>query len=219
MSNHSHVLSARWIIPVTSQPINGGWVRIQGGRVVEMGSTPAPYPAQSLGDVAIFPGLVNAHTHLEFSDCERPIGESGISLPKWIGKVVSTRQSSDVTSRMHAVGRGIDELVQTGTCLAGEITTPPCDYPGNDSGLDLVPFVEVLGLSAERGRERLELAAGNLERYPRGGVSPHSPYSTSRETLGACLDLATKYQRPIAMHVAESPARTGVAADRYWPIC
>ena len=206
MNNHSQVLSARWIIPVTGNPINGGWVRIQDGRVVEMGSKPAPCHAQPLGDVAIFPGLVNAHTHLEFSDCQRPIGESGISLPEWIGKVISTRQSSDETSREQAIGIGIGELVKTGTCLAGEITTPPCEYPGNESGLDLVPFAEVLGLSAERGSQRLELARSNLRRYPQGGVSPHSPYSTSRETLGACFELARKHHRPIAMHVAESPA-------------
>lgn len=206
MNNHSQVLSARWIIPVTGNPINGGWVRIQGGRVVEMGSKPAPCHAQPLGDVAIFPGLVNAHTHLEFSDCQRPIGESGISLPEWIGKVISTRQSSDETSREQAIGIGIGELVKTGTCLAGEITTPPCEYPGNESGLDLVPFAEVLGLSAERGSQRLELARSNIRRYPQGGVSPHAPYSTSRETLGACFELARKHHRPIAMHVAESPA-------------
>ena len=206
MNNHSQVLSARWIIPVTGNPINGGWVRIQDGRVVEMGSKPAPCHAQSLGDVAIFPGLVNAHTHLEFSDCQRPIGESGISLPEWIGKVISTRQSSDETSREQAIGIGIGELVKTGTCLAGEITTPPCEYPVNESGLDLVPFAEVLGLNAERGSQRLELARSNLRRYPQGGVSPHSPYSTSRETLGACFELARKHHRPIAMHVAESPA-------------
>ena len=206
MNNHSQVLSARWIIPVTGNPINGGWVRIQGGRVVEMGSKPAPCHAQPLGDVAIFPGLVNAHTHLEFSDCQRPIGESGISLPEWIGKVISTRQSSDETSREQAIGIGIGELVKTGTCLAGEITTPPCEYPVNESGLDLVPFAEVLGLSAERGSQRLELARSNLRRYPQGGISPHSPYSTSRETLGACFELARKHHRPIAMHVAESPA-------------
>ena len=206
MNNHSQVLSARWIIPVTGNPINGGWVRIQDGRVVEMGSKPAPCHAQPLGDVAIFPGLVNAHTHLEFSDCQRPIGESGISLPEWIGKVISTRQSSDETSREQAIGIGIGELVKTGTCLAGEITTPPCEYPVNESGLDLVPFAEVLGLNAERGSQRLELARSNLRRYPQGGVSPHSPYSTSRETLGACFELARKHHRPIAMHVAESPA-------------
>lgn len=206
MSNHGHVLSARWIIPIISDPINGGWLRIQGGRVVEMGSMPAPYPVESLGDVAIFPGLVNAHTHLEFSDCERPIGELGISLPKWIGKVVTTRQASDITQRAQAVGGGMDELVQTGTCLAGEITTPPCDYPLNDRGLGLIPFGEVLGLSEERGRQRLKLAERHLEHHPRGGISPHAPYSTSRDTLGACFDLARKHHRPIAMHVAESPA-------------
>ena len=34
MKKCSHVLSARWIVPVISEPIHGGWVQIEAGRVV-----------------------------------------------------------------------------------------------------------------------------------------------------------------------------------------
>lgn len=74
MKRHSHVLSARWIAPVTSEPIHGGWVQIEAGRVFAFNAGPAPAPSQDLGNVAILPGLVNAHTNLDFSDCEETVG-------------------------------------------------------------------------------------------------------------------------------------------------
>ena len=201
----SQMLAARWIVPVTSEPIHGGWVEIDDGQVVAFGSGKAPRPAKDLGDIAILPGLVNAHTHLEFSDCSDMIGFPGISLPEWIGQVVSTRRATDEISRSEAIERGMTECARTGTCLVGEITTPPCNYPSQLNDVDLISFAEVLGLSSERGRERLDVAKAHLGLDGCSGVSPHAPYSTSRETLEACLQVANAKQRSLAMHVAESP--------------
>lgn len=201
----SQMLAARWIVPVTSEPIHGGWVEIDDGQVVAFGSGKAPRPAKDLGDIAILPGLVNAHTHLEFSDCSDMIGFPGISLPEWIGQVVSTRRATDEISRSEAIARGMRECARTGTCLVGEITTPPCNYPSQLNDVDLISFAEVLGLSSERGRERFDVAKAHLGLDACSGVSPHAPYSTSRETLEACLQVANAKHRSLAMHVAESP--------------
>ncbi len=210
VKRQSQMLSARWIVPVTSAPLHGGWVELDEGQVVAFGSGPAPRPAKDLGDVAVLPGLVNAHTHLEFSDCADRVGFPGISLPEWIGQVVSTRRAADETSRSDAIVRGMRECARTGTCLVGEITTPPCNYPSLTKGVeingaDLISFAEVLGLNSERGRERLDVANAHLELNACSGVSPHAPYSTSRETLEACLQVANAKHRSLAMHVAESP--------------
>lgn len=205
MKLESQILSARWIVPVTSEPIHGGWVEIDEGQVVAFGSGPPPRAAKDLGDIAVLPGLVNAHTHLEFSDCSEMIGFPGISLPEWIGQVVSTRRAINESTRSDAIERGARECARTGTCLIGEISTMPCNYPSQLNGVDLISFAEVLGLSLERGRERLEVAEAHLGLNACNGVSPHAPYSTSKETLEACLQLANAKHRSLAMHVAESP--------------
>lgn len=205
MKHQSQMLSARWIVPVTSEPIHGGWLEIDGGQVVDFGSGAAPRSAKDLGDVAVLPGLVNAHTHLEFSDCPEMVGFPGISLPEWIGEVVRTRRATDEASRNVAIECGMRECARTGTYLVGEITTPPCLYQSATDGVDVISFAEVLGLSSERGRERLDVAKAHLEVNARSGVSPHAPYSTSLETLNACLELVNATDRPLAMHVAESP--------------
>jgi cytosine/adenosine deaminase-related metal-dependent hydrolase len=47
---------------------------------------------EDLGQVALLPGFVNAHTHLEFSHLDRPLGQPGIALADWIRLVMATRR-------------------------------------------------------------------------------------------------------------------------------
>ncbi|HBB73702.1 MAG TPA: chlorohydrolase, partial [Planctomycetaceae bacterium] len=49
-------------------------------------------PCIDLGDAVALPGLVNAHTHLEFSDLRRPLDTTG-GLPEWIRRIVALRRS------------------------------------------------------------------------------------------------------------------------------
>jgi cytosine/adenosine deaminase-related metal-dependent hydrolase len=205
-TQRQRVLASRWIIPASGAPINGGWLRIQGGRIVELGRGEAPRDADDLGDVALLPGLINAHTHLEFSDCAAPIGQTGVGLWDWVGQVVAARSRTTPQAKQAAIGAGWRELREAGTSLACEISTPPSDYP-RDAGLpELMTFAEVLGLSAERSGERLEAAARHCTSQPHGGVSPHAPYSTSLDAIASCIALCRRHGRALAMHVAESPA-------------
>jgi cytosine/adenosine deaminase-related metal-dependent hydrolase len=199
------VLTARWILPVCRPPINGGWIRIRNGVIVEMGAGAVDSAAEDLGDVALLPGLVNAHTHLEFSDRKRPVGTPGIALSQWIGQVITARGESGPIDRNSAIALGIRESAAAGVRLIGEITTPPARYPADRESPELVTFAEVLGLSPERGDERLRAAVAWNQAHQEGAWSPHAPYSTSRECIEACVAQAVGSNRPIAIHLAESP--------------
>ena len=113
------MISARWILPVAEDPIEGGWIRLQDKRIVEIGASTPPSESTDLGDVAILPGLVNAHTHLEFSDLDSPIGQQNTPLSAWIGEVVKTRQSATGTNQQDAIDRGLREVASCGTRLVG----------------------------------------------------------------------------------------------------
>src|SRR5690242_2064926 len=71
-SNMSLTLSiARVVFPVTAPPIRNGAVAAEDGRILAVGTATdlqERYPGArmvDLGERALLPGLVNAHTHLE----------------------------------------------------------------------------------------------------------------------------------------------------------
>lgn len=204
----SKVFTARWVLPITSPPIHRGWVRIArdriiDDRIVEVGSRDCPADADDLGDVALLPGLVNAHTHLEFSNFSEPVGRPGIPLSQWIGMVIESRGQTSDEQKSDAIALGCSELDRTGTALVGEIATPPCRYP--TTAPKLVSFAEVLGLDPQRGAERLAAASQWLTHNAAAAISPHAPYSTPPDLIRKCVEMANSTQRPVAMHVAESP--------------
>ncbi|EMI21236.1 amidohydrolase [Rhodopirellula maiorica SM1] len=181
-------------------------------QIVEVGQGPPPADAEDLGDVALLPSLVNAHTHLEFSDCETPIGEPGVALYQWVGQVIAARQSATIDAKAAAINKGLTESLDAGVSLIGEIATLPSEYPSHPrfsrhgQSPELVTFAETIGLSPQRGNERFELTEHHVHTQPSAGISPHAPYSTSRPLIQRCVQLACQSRRPLAMHVAESPA-------------
>jgi cytosine/adenosine deaminase-related metal-dependent hydrolase len=172
---------------------------------LEIGSGAIPEGASDLGDAALLPGLVNAHTHLEFSDLVEPIGVPGMPLHQWIGQIVGARLGTSAESKQAAIQNGIQQLVDSGTRLVGEIATPPCQYRQAYDQIDLVAFAEVLGLDPIRADERFDAAMDHNESYEFAAFSPHAPYSTTLGTVDRCIEQARRLDRPIAMHVAESP--------------
>jgi len=60
------ILHARWVLPIDRAPIEDGWIEIDPAahRITRVGAGTPPGDAQDLGEVALLPGLVNAHTHL-----------------------------------------------------------------------------------------------------------------------------------------------------------
>ena len=123
-------------------------IALGGGRLLDVQSSRPP-KGVDLGEVAIVPGLVNAHTHLEFSLLPQPIPTAG-RFTDWIRSVVMyRREHPDIAAE--AIRAGIAESLRCGTTLIGDIATTGWsmkDYlDGDFSG---VVFQELLGLTDER---------------------------------------------------------------------
>jgi cytosine/adenosine deaminase-related metal-dependent hydrolase len=207
MSNYA--LKASWIVPVERPPIEGGVITIAGEKIAAVGENTSGRPAIDLGDAIILPGLVNAHTHLEFSDLEAPLGNPGISLPDWIRLVVAHRRGQ---KSQGAVALGLQECARHGTTTVGEIATPGWSQAKIESvPLDTTVFLELMGLTRQRMAQSLELARAHSSRRPppnarwRKAFSPHAPYSTHVDLIRQTLDLiGATTVAPVAMHLAES---------------
>ena len=205
-------LRARWIVPVASPPLADGWLTIEQGRIVSLGTAP-PLGARrvDLGNVMILPGLINAHAHLEFSLLEKPLGEAGQPLPDWIRQVIAYRRSLG-EGRVEAVAAGLAESHRHGTTLIGEIATGDWQVAWYQADLRLVLFHELIGFSSaavagrvEEAQARLAESAQQLPTDRLLGFSPHAPYTVHPELLRQLVALADRQRCPLAMHLAESP--------------
>lgn len=199
---------ARWVFPMTGPPIPGGVVAVADGRIVDVG----PHrhaPAIDLGDVALLPGLVNVHTHLEFSLLPHPLGSAGTMLHDWIPRVIDYRRSVESTSE--ALSYGLAESWQCGVRWLGEIATPGWQPgPFGQSPLGGVVFAELLGPREQDIEPQLARAVQHLQRHGalggrwQTGLAPHAPYTVHPQLFGKAVDLAQAAGTPFAFHLAES---------------
>jgi aminodeoxyfutalosine deaminase len=158
-------IRAAWLVTGRGEPIRGGSVVTRAGRVVgvEKNST-GPVDIEFEQHV-LMPGLINAHTHLEFSGLEQPLSASG-GFSEWVGRVIAYRQSLLNTDSMGSVQpsevrvtsvlRGAGEVMETGSVAVVDIATEP--YPldrlrswrGEFGALEYWGVGEVLGWRTER---------------------------------------------------------------------
>lgn len=204
-------LQARHVLPVAGPPLAGGWVRIERGRIVAVGQGRPAGPAVDLGDAIILPGLVNAHTHLEFSNLAAPLSADG-GLPAWIGRIVALRRAQPTgpagEARLAAaVAAGLAESAAAGVTSIGEIATSTPPVP-TAAGPRLRFYRESLGLTAAAMAAAEAAVVRDLDHLERrsawGGVSPHAPYSVGTALGRWAVCAAVRRRLPVATHLAES---------------
>ncbi len=174
--------------------------------------------------MAILPGLVNAHTHLEFSRLSRPLGEPGMGFADWIRLVIDLFRQGPGTSP-ESVRRGLQQSVRLGTTTLGEIARPgwPVDRFAN-AAVDATVFLELIAPTPDRVAGLLDLAPRHVRSsdpagHWRPGLSPHAPYSVVAELLTAAASLSATARTPLAFHLAESREELDLICRRSGPFC
>jgi aminodeoxyfutalosine deaminase len=207
--------ACRWLLPIDRPPLERAWIETTGGVIRRFGQGPPPTPAVDLGDVAILPGLVNAHTHLELSWMAGHVPPAD-SMMAWIRAVMRLRreQPEDSETGQRATETAIASMLATGTVLVGDISNS-LSSPSllAASGLGGVVFHELLGFNVSdptaivrNAMTRLADLAEITGAAPvpvRLALAAHAPYSVSPELFRAIADEAT--ERPLTVHLGESP--------------
>ena len=206
---------ARWLVPICEPPIRDGWVAVHRGRVVAFGR-PAPGDTQGehdLGDVAILPGVVNAHTHLELSYLRDQVAPAA-DFVAWIRAVVAARRQRPdpkSTEIMGSVDAAIAESVACGTAIVGDISNTLVTFdPLARSSLAGVVFYELIRFASE-GAERVvadamrQLDALVPTDVVRVGLAAHAPYSVAPLLFRAIRAAARRNPlAPCSVHLSES---------------
>jgi aminodeoxyfutalosine deaminase len=227
---------AAWVLPITSPPLRDGWVTVRDGRIIDIGSGKVPSSAGvetiDLGRVAMLPGLVNAHTHLELSFLWGKVPPAD-SLVDWVSRMMAERTAlapaADDTS---AIDNAILDMEEAGTAAVGDIANTFASVaPIAKSRLHGVVFRELIGFNvadpaARVAAVRAEIAAlpsadtlsapatGSRTPTPMGTatltppvrvtLAPHAPYSVSPGLFRAIASDPETARGVSSVHLGES---------------
>jgi aminodeoxyfutalosine deaminase len=212
------LLCAAWVAPMVGPVIADGAILIGDGRILDVGSRGnlrsrySDAEVRDFGDAVVLPGLVNAHTHLELSDCQCGPPPAGGFATWLVGMLRRTRISPEEMERAvtRAIGIGVEQCLRFGVTTVGDISRQ-CHLTRTllrESALRVVSFGEVQAMAQRRGllEERLAIAADEslaAERL-KIGITPHAPYSVEPDGYRRCLETAKARRLPLATHLAET---------------
>ena len=208
--------------------MRNGSVLTSGGRIVAAGPFPAirrDCPAgvrlADHGQAALFPALVNVHTHIELSALRGGIPFPQPGFREWIGLLLPLRAAMEPHCVDEGIRAGEAELFAGGTGLCGDVTNGEAIV--QSSTFSRVPerqvFLELLGFNlnsvaaAMPAQLRVEtLAEGHPQIFASREVSnsstalvPHSVYSVSPAIITESKEWTRARGLPFSIHVAEHP--------------
>jgi cytosine/adenosine deaminase-related metal-dependent hydrolase len=203
-------VQASWVIPGDGRIIRQGVLRGRGGTIEAVGPAGEVAPAKShrtLENVAILPGLVNAHAHLELSHL-RGLLPRRASMPRWLMSLLRHRGTDE--QQLQAVAAGAREAIATGTTAIADISHNNGAWRVlKDLPIRKLCMAEVLGMGPLESGAMARLAR-SLEGLPppddrlRFGISPHAPYSTSEKVYREAVAIAHERGWPVCTHLAET---------------
>ncbi len=168
-------------------------------------------------DAVLMPGLINTHTHLEFSS-NRATLKFG-SFIDWLKSVIEYREELlEESKRGLLMSRAIDEMRESGITTIGAISSFGEDFEAClNSDINVVYFSEVLGsdpvavdLMYQDFLSRYNRAKSVASKRFIPAVSIHSPYSTHPILAKKVLSLAKDNDCVVSTHFLES------LAEREW---
>lgn len=220
------VCSARWVLPISRAPIAHGAVAVEQGRIAYVGpATGAPAGERiDLGDAALLPGLVNAHTHLELTAMRGFLED--LSFWDWINTLTRARGAVlDHAALVASARLGLAEGLRAGVTTYADTTASGAPLQAmHEAGVRGIAYLEVFGPDPAQAstalagvRETIDRLRSDDTALVRVGVSPHAPYSVSDPLFTGTGALARDAALPIAIHSAESEAETRYIRDAAGP--
>ncbi|MFN3406604.1 MAG: amidohydrolase, partial [Caldimicrobium sp.] len=225
------IFTADWVLcSADLSPIKKGALVIEGSKIIDVGPQGEiikkypHYPVLNFDHKIIFPGLVNAHSHIPMSIL-RGIAED-LPLMTWLKSYIFPVEQQLKREWVYWGSKlSLIEMIRSGVTLF-------CDMYLFEP--EVIKAVEISGLKALVGEglfdfpspgygpleKGLFLTEELLQTYERHkkikiAVSPHTLYTCSPETIKKCLKLAEKYGAPLHIHLAENKEEIEEVQKKY----
>jgi aminodeoxyfutalosine deaminase len=210
------VYSAGIVVPMTAPPILNGAVAVSDGVILHVGERRWVIGALDAQDIpyterhwsgALLPGLVNAHSHLQYTGMAEVGQQLYTGFDDWAEAfTVSYDRGHDW--RADAIAGANDLIAHGVTSVADIVTDIEAADVLHESGLHGIAYWEVMNWETEawtdHGRDQI---VGELERIPAtpgAGLSPHAPYSLDTVPLLDIPDIVRQRGQRLHLHLGES---------------
>lgn len=201
-------------------PIQGGEVVIgDDGRISSVRPCASPPLRLSAPPLALLPGLVNAHTHLELTGFDNLVPDADFA--SWIPHIIRLKAARSREEFLAAARQGIRD------CWAlGVTTVADCGDSGaviealSQLGGSGTAYHEIFGphpADADAQLNAWTARMNELRRFEsrrvRLGASPHAPYTVSGELYRKAAAWARQEGLPLALHIAEAEDEVALLRD------
>lgn len=217
------LIKARWIVPVTSAPLEFGSLEIEGDRIVgvfnaqqtqeRLRQSERAFAMRDFGNAIVIPGLINLHTHLDITATESFDNSSG--LFDWIDGLIAICKTWAPETFLGSAQEGVRRIIASGTtCVLDSAYTGWSAQAISRAGLRAVVALEIFGLDETAAddafrawlQRREKLLDSGISKLVTLAIAPHAPYSVSVPLLQTAVKWAEDEGVAATMHLAESQA-------------
>jgi cytosine/adenosine deaminase-related metal-dependent hydrolase len=201
---------ADYVFPVNAAPIKNGIVTVDNfGKIISV-TGPDNYSESNHATIEqvsgiICPGFINTHCHLELSHLKGKIAQ-GEGLVNFI-KGVQKLRGADALEISEAATRADSEMYENGIVAVGDISNTNMSIPIKArSKIYYHSFIECFGFLPDRATQVFEHALALQKEFkPQScSITPHAPYSVSKELFKLIRKHAEDGDNLISMHNQES---------------
>ena len=212
------VYTARWVLPIDGVPLEHGEVVIEDGVIAAV--RPCRTPAnqrRDFGEAVLMPGLVNAHSHLEYTALRGFLED--VPFFPWIRALTAAKAALTAADWLWSARLGAVESIAAGTTTLGDNTDAGVTMRVlAESGLRGVVYQELFGIDdREPVGPILDSLRATVAVHRRlasdrvlVGVSPHALYTIRPALFTAINAYAAEEGLPTSIHIAESPSESAL---------
>lgn len=214
------ILTAEYVVPISSDPIHVGAVAIDGDKIAMVGGRDevvAEYPNASVedfGEAAILPGFVNCHAHLELTAMRGALDNVEHDFRSWLLKINDLRAGLSDDDIVQWAIAGAREAAAAGVTCIGDIGR------FGHAGVAALKEVGLRGIVHQETEfspdnatadedfkklaEKFEKLHSESTDLVNVGLSPHSPYTVGSRLFELIAQYSIINRIPLTIHAAES---------------